>query len=282
VRPVLALIGACLCAASSAFPALAQTSVNYTTVVNNKVAPVTYTVQGIYWPTNSEFVTQLPANGGSTETWNTGTYGIDFRVDTLAHWGLHINAMTGSQGSGTFLGTSGGGLSFNGTDTLWSADVSYQWVRPVPDNPTKVSTFRGFIGWGDTKASTSLSNLTALGFAFNSATLTVESSGARVGFDFTYPFPSGWSLDAGLTYYPSTNTTGTVVGPGIGASALSAGGTGWDGSGGLRYTGTGGWNVEVGYRYVRQNQNALSVAGVPVCPCHTQWQGPYVGLGVTL
>lgn len=281
MRTILLLLvtGLLVTVAVAPGPALAQTTIKYTTIVNNQAAPVTYTIEGVYWSTNSQFVTSLPDSGGNIANWNTAMYGIDFRVDTRSHWGLHLNGMTGNQSSWSFLGS--GGVSLSGTDTIWSVDVSYLWAQPVPENPSMNATFRGFLGWGDAKASTNLGNLTSLGFAFNSATLVEESSGFRVGFDFTYPFQSGWSINAGLAYLPSTNTTGTVVARSIGSSAINAGGTGWDASGGVRYTFAGGFDVEVGYRLVRQDVNAFRAAGVGVCPCHTQWQGPYGAVGVT-
>lgn len=281
MRTILLLLvaGLVVTIAAAPGPAFAQTSIRYTTVVSNQVPPVTYTIEAVYWPTNSEFVASLADSGGNIATWNTAMYGVDFRVDTRSHWGLHLNAMTGNQSSWSFLGS--GGVSLSGTDTIWSVDVSYLWQQPVPDNPAVLTTFRGFVGWGDAKASTTMGNLTSLGFAFNSATLVEESSGFRVGFDFTYPFQSGWSINGGLAYFPSTNTTGTVVARSIGSSAISAGGTGWDASAGIRYTFAGGFDVEAGYRLVRQNVNAFSVAGVAVCPCHTQWTGPYGAVGVT-
>lgn len=261
-------------------PAAAQTSVTYTTIVNNRVPGVTFTVQGVYWQTMSEFVTSLPDNGGSLMTWNSALYGLDFRVDTQQHWGLHLNGMTGNQSSWSFLGSSAG-VSLSGTDTIWSADVSYLWQAPVPTNPTALSTFRGFVGWGDAKASTTMGNLPSRGFAFNSATLSADASGVRVGFDFSHPFASEWMLTAGVTYFPWTNTTGTIVSPSVGAASFSTNGTGWDAFAGLRYTFPGRWDVEAGWRFVRQNMNAVSAGGTGLCPCHTQWTGPYGAVGVT-
>jgi long-subunit fatty acid transport protein len=108
--------------------------------------------------------------------------------------------------------------------------------------------------------------------------LTTDSTGGRVGFDFSYPFQSGWRLNAGLAYAPSVSTrlSGSVGG---GAQSVTATGTGWDAQASMRYTAAAHWNVEVGYRFVQEIQSALSISGVAVCPCHTQWEGPFIGIG---
>lgn len=277
---LLVVLGLTAGAGLAPAPAAAQTTVNYTTVVNNRVPPVTFTVQGVYWQTMSEFVTSLPDNGGNLMTWNGPMYGLDLRVDTQQHWGLHLNGMTGNQSAWSFLGSSAG-VSLSGTDTIWSVDVSYLWQAPVPTNPGAISTFRGFVGWGDAKASTTMGNLTSRGFAFNSATLSADSSGVRVGFDFSHPFASDWLLTAGVTYFPSTTTTGTIVSSSVGAASYSTNGNGWDAFAGLRYTFSGRMDAEVGWRFARQNMNAVSAAGTALCPCHTQWTGPYGAVGVS-
>ncbi len=255
--------------------AAAQSNVRYTVVVNNQAPAVTFTIQGVYWPTNSEFFSQ-PA-GGVLETWNSQLYGIDFRVDTRSHWGIHLNGMTGNESNWAFGGAAPVGLSLSGTDTIWSADVSYLVQQPLPENPLQLVTFRAFVGYGEAKGSLFAPNLLGLG----PASLTVDSTGLRAGFDFSYPFAaSGWSLNAGVAYKPSESTTvsGTAGGT---TQSVSVGGTGWDGQASVRYTSAGHWNVEVGYRYVREQQDALSISGVAVCPCHTQWQGPFVAAGVS-
>jgi hypothetical protein len=281
-RPAVLLVAVLLATVGAASGrAMAQSTVNYTVVVNNRVPQTTFTIEGIYWPATAQLVTALPTNGGTILNWNAAMYGLDLRFDTRSHWGIHLNGVTGNQGSWSYLGTPAGELSLTGTDTIWSADVSYTWQQPLPENGLLFSTFRAFLGWGDAKASTTLGNLQTRGFAFNSATLSEDSGGVRVGFDASYPFSSGWSIDGGVAYFPSTTTTGTVVAPSVGASTFSVGGTGWDAAGGIRYTSPSHWTAEVGYRVVKQNQNAFSASGIALCPCSNQWSGPYVEAGVS-
>lgn len=255
--------------------ASAQSNVRYTVVVNNQAPAVTYTIQGVYWPTNSEFFSQ--PGGGVLETWNSQLYGIDFRVDTRSHWGIHLNGVTGSQSNWGFGGAAPVGLSLSGTDTIWTADVSYLVQQPLPENPLQLVTFRAFLGYGDAKGNLFSSNLSGLG----PASLTADSTGFRVGFDFSYPFAaSAWSLNAGVAYAPSMTTTISGTANAMTQTA-SAGGTGWDGQASVRYTAPGHWNVEVGYRYVREEQGALNMFSAAVCPCHTLRQGPFVAAGVS-
>ncbi len=52
-------------------------------------------------------------------------YGFDYRLDSPSHWGLHLNAVTGTlAASGT---TSSGSFSLSGTDTIWSGVSPTRW-----------------------------------------------------------------------------------------------------------------------------------------------------------
>src|SRR5579864_3764437 len=175
----------------------AQSQVTYTVPVNTTVPSVTYSLQGVYWLSSSEFYSA--PGGGTLETWTSQLYGIDFRADTRSHWGFHFNGVTGSEGNWAFTGAAPVGLSLNGTDTIWSADVSYSVQRPLPENPELPVTFRAFAGYSEAKGSLYAGNLSGLG----AAALTTDSTGGRVGFDFSYPFQSGWRLNAGVAYAPS-------------------------------------------------------------------------------
>lgn len=254
------------------FGVFAQSSVTYTVPVNTAVPAVTFSIQGVYWLSSSEFYSA--PGGGTLETWTSQLYGIDFRADTRSHWGFHFNGVTGSEGNWAFTGAAPAGLSLNGTDTVWSADVSYSVQRPLPENPELPVTFRAFVGYGEAKGSLYSGNLSGLG----AAALTTDSTGGRVGFDFSYPFQSGWWLNAGVAYAPSVSTrfSGSVGG---GAQSVTATGTGWDAQASIRYTSTAHWNVEVGYRFVQEIQSALNISGVAICPCHTQWEGPFIAVG---
>jgi hypothetical protein len=263
--------------------ALAQSTVVNMPVINTGVPPVTYTLQGVYWPTSAELTTSLPG-AGNLASWNTPFIGIDFRVDTQWHWGIHLNGMTGSQGSWTFLGTSSPGLSLSGTDTIWSADVSYAFTEPEPDNPFLTSTLRVFAGYGSADSSLTIGNLRPvaqmLDINSSSAAISMDSTGVRVGVDFSYPFESGWSLNAGVAYSPWITTTGTALITDLGTRSISVAGTAWDWSASMQYNAPGHWNIAIGYRFVKDNQGMLSVSGTSVCPCQTQWQGPFAALGV--
>jgi hypothetical protein len=268
------VLGVVLALCAAPVPVSAQSSVTYTVPINTRVSPVTYTIQGVYWASSSEFFSA--PGGGNLETWTSQLYGIDFRADTRSHWGVHLNGVTGSEGNWAFAGAAPVGLSLGGTDTIWSADVSYLVQRPLPEDPLLTVTFRAFIGYGEAKGSLYSGNLLGLG----SASLTADSTGPRVGFDFSYPFQSGWWLNAGLAYAPSVSTT--VSGPVNGSTqSATATGAGWDAQASVRYTSAARWNVEVGYRFVREIQNDLRISGVAICPCHTQWEGPFIAVGAS-
>lgn len=255
----------------------AQQEIRYVTKINTRVPPVTYTVQGVYWPATAEF----GWTGGTVAGWTTQFYGLDFRVDTQSHWGFHLNAVTGNPGSPTVLGTSSG-VSLSGTDTIWSADIAYLWSVPSHTDAALINTLRVFAGYGDAKTTLNLGNLGGLRLGANSATMSLETTGVRVGFDVSAPLSSGspWSVNFGGAYWPSVTTTGTALVPGVGASSVSVPGTGYDWTASIRYTTSARWNVEVGYRFIQERQNALTVAGVTLCPCHTQWSGPFGAIGM--
>jgi hypothetical protein len=283
VRAMAALRGAlsgslvwavCILLTLAAVPvgAFAQSTIEYTVRVNNRVPPVTFSLQAVYWMPSGQLFS-VPA-GGTAETWSSNLYGLDFRADWQSHWGFHFNGVTGNQGSWSFPGSNT--IPLNGTDTVWSADVSYVVQRPLPENPSLPVTFRAFIGYGEAKENLNI------GGAVTPAALTFDSTGGRVGFDFSYPFQSGWSLNAGLAYSPSLNTTvSSTLGGRMASSTVT--GTGWDAQASVRYTSASRWNVELGYRFVQESQNGgvTDVTGVAVCPCHTQWQGPFGAIGLS-
>ena len=256
----------------------AQQEIRYVTKINTRVPPVIFTVQGVYWPASAEFGWA----GGTAAGWTTQFYGLDFRVDTQSRWGFHLNAVTGNPGSPTVLGTSSG-ISVGGTDTIWSADVAYLWRVPSHADASLINIVRVFAGYGDAKTALNLGNLGGTSLGANTATLNLESTGVRVGFDVSAPFYSGsqWSVNFGGTYWPSVTTTGTALVPGVGTGSVSVPGTGYDWTASIRYTAAARWSIEVGYRFLQERQNGLTVAGVTLCPCHTQWSGPFGAVGVS-
>ncbi len=204
------------------------------------------TVKLIYWPANITGST----SAGTFTTWNTGFFGVDYRVETQARWGFHLLYVGGSQSAWT--GILAGATS--GNDSNWSADVSYRF-------PTPMATARGFLGYGSYSSGTNINpRFTASGF--------------RIGADATFPLgTSNWSLNGSVAYSPSNSTSST-------ASTVSASDTATDYSVSLQYTSASKWNVEVGYRGLNVGTGVLAGFCTPAA-CNFQSTGFFVTVGRT-
>lgn len=189
-------------------------------------APVEYlhSIGFAIWPTS------MTATGPGS--WNTTFWILDYRLSSLAPqapWGLHLQYATGGQSNwaGTFAGTS------SGTDTIWSADVTY---RVIADS----TILYLFAGYG------------SLQWATN--TQRVTSSGVRVGLETFVPFhstPAGgnWSLHGTFAWYPSNSVTAV--------------GTTTTGSGAAR-----DWSVSIRYKAPPRTTGALiaEAGGLSLAP----------------
>ena len=226
----------------------------------------TNTLQFVYWPAA---VTASVQQGNGT--WNTGFYGLDYRLEsTQSHWGLHLDAVTGSEGSWALSGTSLGSLPLSGNDTIWTADVTYHWYLVDSATQTQyiVGIFAGYEGRSEN-------------FSTSAFGVSGSSSGARIGLEGVFPFASGWALNLSVAYEPSDAWTGSVfsgLGTGGNASA-SVTGTGWDYLASVQYTTASQWIFSVGYWWSQDSLGALSVGGVGVCPCSVTWSGPFLTIG---
>lgn len=122
-----------------------------------------------------------------------------------------------------------------------------------------------------------------------SVSVTFTSSGPRVGIDATFPLGTGWSLNAGFAWEPSNSLSGSGSGTvTVGSTTVVSAGsastttTGYDYSGGLRYTlPSQRLFIEGGWRLTHNDLGTFAPAGVNVCPCSFQWSGPYLSVGGT-
>lgn len=173
-----------------------------------------HTLQLTYWPTS------VTSTIGGAANWSTTMLVFDYRFNLPnSFWGFKFEYGTGAQGGwgGASSGASGG------TDTIWSADVTYTWeVRQL--------LLTGFVGYGSLKWETSLP----------AGTQRFTSAGIRVGVDALVPFhvlPDGSNLGitASVAWYPSNSTTFL--------------------SGGTTTTGTGSatdWSIGLRYKWGRE------------------------------
>lgn len=214
------------------------------------------TVEGTYWSGNGTV-----SFGGSRGTWNTPLYGADIRYESGSPWGFHGTVFTGTQ-SGWSVAGGFPSIAGNSTDTLWTADVTYRFDFPS-GSPRKLATVHVYAGYGG--ANTTI-NTTSFGG------LPATINGPRIGADLQYPFGGGFSLNAGGTWFPSNNTSGSFFSTIPGASP--GGNTnGVDYFGTLRYTSLDGWVIEAGYRYSETNTGSSGA--------NFQWQGFIGAVGKT-
>jgi hypothetical protein len=176
--------------------------------------PSIHTIKLTYWPTS------VTTTMGGAANWSTTMLVFDYQFNLPnSLWGFKFEYGTGAQGSwgGASSGASGG------TDTIWSADVTYTWeVRQF--------LLTGFVGYGSLKWETTLP----------AGTERFTSAGARIGVDALLPFyvsPNGSNLaiTASAAWYPSNSTTFL--------------------SGGTTTTGTGSatdWAVGLRYKWGRE------------------------------
>jgi hypothetical protein len=216
----------------------------------------TSTLQIVYWFPSQTFSFGGVLSGVSA-SWSTPMYGLDYRLDLPSRWGLHLNALTGTENNLTFAGAPFPG-SF--TDTIWSADLTYRWDLPVQSAsaPAQVHVFAGYGG-------------------AKTGSLPSTSNGVRLGADGSFPFAAGWSLNGLVAYEPSNNVTITPT-P---FPSLSATTTAWEYAASVRYTAPSGWDVEGGYRWRQENVSSLTVSGAAICPCTQQWSGFFLQGGYT-
>lgn len=134
---------------------------------------------------------------------------LNYRFTSLeAPWGFQAEFGTGSQGSwgGAFAS------ALSGTDTIWSADVTY---RSVIDR----FTVHWFAGYGSIKWETTLP----------AGVQRFTSNGPRVGFDALYPLyigedGSNWAINGIVAWYPSNTTSSFSAGT---TSTSTASATDW-------------------------------------------------------
>ncbi len=143
------------------------------------------------WPTSV-----TATEPGGIGNWRTSLWILDYRFSSpQSPWGFHAQYATGGQGSwgGTFSTATGG------TDTIWSADITYRFV-------TEPLTLRAFAGFGSIQTQTTLP----------SGTRRVTSEGARVGLDAvlllqTTAAGGYWALNAAVAWSPSNSVSAVGV-----------------------------------------------------------------------
>ncbi len=214
---------------------------------------LTHVFKLIYSPTNLTLTT----SSGATGTWNTGLWGLDYRLLTQSSWGFHLQWATGSESgwAGAVAPTT------SGTDTAWSADITYQLAVPN-------ARVLGFLGYGS--LSSTFNNLFGPGVSTQ-----FSSSGFRVGAEASIPLQANWSVNGSLAWFPS-NSTSAANAPGSTTGSASA--TAWMVS--LRYTTPPAWTVEVGYRGANIGSGVLPGTICSPNPCTLQASGWFIGAGL--
>ncbi len=212
----------------------------------------TSTFKVFYWPSSA-----TASTSSQFGNWSTGFWGIDFRFEAPSPWGFHFNYGSGSQTSG---GGSWSSLT-SGTDTIWSADVSYRYQA-------QMATIHGFAGYGSLRWNST----------FPGSLQDDTSTGFRLGADVAVPLGPGsnWVVNGSAAWYPSNTATLTFT-PGGSSSASN---TANDYSISLQYNAPMKWVVEGGWRSASFVQ---SVGGVcaGATPCTFQWTGFFVAVGRT-
>lgn len=225
-------------------------------------APSIHTIKLTYWPTS------VTATAGGAASWSTTMLVVDYRFNLPASlWGFQFQYGTGAQGGwgGASSGASGG------TDTIWSADVTYTWETPQLQ-------LVGFAGYGSLKWETSLP----------AGTQRYTSAGVRIGVEALLPitrFSHGepyWAIITSVAWYPSNSTTFLSGGT---TTTGTASATDW--SVGLRYK----WGREQiartettdpGYRLTTLpdgfDTSWAAVVGYRTIACCSGWSGLIVSL----
>lgn len=211
----------------------------------------------VYWPAGA-----TASNPSQYGNWNTGFWGVDYRFEApLAPWGVHLQYVTGGQSSG---GGSWSGLT-SGSDTIWSADVS--WRRQFPIPPV-VATVHAFLGWGQLQWNST----------FPGSVQVDTSNGFRIGADTRVPFGGGnWSVNGAVAWYPSNTATLTFT-PG---GSFSGSGSARDYSISVQWSAgaPGFWVAEGGYRNASFVQPSGGVCTGPTCTF--AWGGFFIAAGRT-
>ncbi len=203
-----------------------------------------HTVKVFYYPAG------VTLSGGSSATWNTGFWGVDYRLTIPSPWGVHLQYASGSQSGWT--GAFGGATS--GSDSNWFADATYRV-------PTPNAVVLGFIGYGSYSSS-------------NNTTSRFTSSGFRLGAEGAFAIPgTRWQVNGSLAWYPSNSTS-------AGSSSASASATDWSIS--AQYNFPGQWLAELGYRSINAGTGVLSgYAGCSPTACNASSTGIYLTVGRT-
>jgi len=215
---------------------------------------LTHVFKLIYSPTN----VTLTTSSGATGTWNSGLWGLDYRLLTVSPWGFHLQWASGSQSgwAGIVAPTT------SGTDTAWSADVTYQFAVPS-------ARVLGFLGYGAL-------NSTLNGFAGPGVSTQFNSSGFRLGAEASLPLQANWSVNGSLAWFPSNATS---VGNSPGSTVNGSGSTtAWQAS--IRYALPPAWTFEVGYRGANVSSGVLSGTICSPNACTFQTSGWLIGVGI--
>ncbi len=219
-----------------------------------------HTIKLTYWPT---YMTASTSLGGGYASWDTGFWGLDYRLDSQSRWGAHLQWVSGSQSNG---GGAWASLT-SGTDTIWSADVSHRWQ-------TANVIVRGFLGYGSYNWESNFSG----GPYLYPSNQRFTSSGFRIGGDGTVLLKGNWSLNGSVAWSPSNLTSLKITSLGTSSATTSASAVEWSVS--LQYTSPSKWSVEGGYRGAHVGTGALPATSCSN-PCTFQWAGFFITLGRT-